>query len=125
MSQPPDPFEFLKSLWGPMGLPMTGVIAPTLDVNEIEKRIAELKLVENWLNMNLGALRMTIQGLEMQRSTLAAMQGAMAEAVKAAAESHPEAAEAGRSLAEAWLNLLQRQAPQPAADQPAPEPEKK
>jgi hypothetical protein len=130
MSQPSDPFEFLKSLWAPMGLPMTGMIAPTLDLNEIEKRIAELKLVENWLNMNLGALRMTIQGLEMQRSTLAAMQGAMAEAVKAAAEAQPGAADAGRSLAEAWLKMLQPQEPQSATEraataQPAPEPEKK
>ena len=122
MSQPSDPFEFLKSLWGPMGLPMSGVIAPTLDTNEIDKRIGELKLVENWLNMNLGVLRMTIQGLEMQRSTLAAMRGAMADAAKAAAESHPEAADAGRALAEAWWKLLQQP---PQAPQPAAEPEKK
>jgi len=73
MSQPPDPFEFLKNLWGPMGLPLAGVMAPALDPGEIERRIAELKSVENWLNMNLSVLRMTIQGLEMQKSSLAAM----------------------------------------------------
>ena len=76
MEQSPDPFEFLKYLWGPMGLPLAGVMAPTLMPNEVERRIAELKSVENWLNMNLNVLRMTIQGLEMQKTGLAAMQNA-------------------------------------------------
>src|SRR5262245_52243486 len=76
MSQPPDPFEFLKNLWGPMGLPLAGLGGPTAAMNEVERRIAELKSVENWLNMNLNVLRMTIQGLEMQKAGLAAMQSA-------------------------------------------------
>ena len=77
MSQPPDPLEFLKSLWGPMGLPMAGLAAPTAAMGEVDRRIAELKSVETWLNLNLNVLRMTIQGLEMQKATLAAMQGAV------------------------------------------------
>jgi hypothetical protein len=76
MNQPPDPFEFLKNLWGPMGLPPAGVTAPILGEDEIERRIAELKLVENWLNMNLNVLRATLQGLELQRSGLAALREA-------------------------------------------------
>jgi hypothetical protein len=76
MNQPPDPFEFLKNLWGPMGLPLAGLMAPTLLPDEIERRIAELKSVENWLNMNLNVLRLTIQGLEMQKAGLAALQNA-------------------------------------------------
>jgi hypothetical protein len=107
MSQPPDPFEFLKSLWAPMGLPMAATFAPTLKVEEIDRRIAELKSVENWLNMNLGALRMTIQGLELQRSTLAAMQGATGNAAQAAAPA-ADAGEATRRFAEAWWKMLQQ-----------------
>jgi len=80
MDQPPDPFEFLKSLWGPMGLPLAGVMAPTLVQDELDRRIAELRSVENWLNMNLNVLRMTIQGLEMQKAGLAAMQNAAGSA---------------------------------------------
>jgi hypothetical protein len=53
MDQPPDPFEFLRNLWGPMGLPLAGVMAPTHVQDELGRRIAELKSVENWLNMNL------------------------------------------------------------------------
>jgi hypothetical protein len=75
MSQPPDPLEFLKSLWGPMGLPMAGLNPAAGASSELDKRLAELKSVENWLNMNLGVLRMTIQSLEMQKAALAVMQG--------------------------------------------------
>lgn len=89
MNQPPDPFEFLKNLWGPMGLPPAGGMAPTLGQDEIERRIAELKSVENWLNMNLNVLHMTIQGLEMQKSGLAAMREAGAKGSKAQDSAHP------------------------------------
>jgi hypothetical protein len=123
MTQPADPFEFLKSLWAPMGLPMTSVFTPTLDLDEIDRRIAELRSVESWLNMNLGALRMTIQGLEMQRSALAAMQGAGADASKAAAEA-ADAAGAGdpaRRFAEAWWKMLQQaQSAHPTSSGQAP-----
>ena len=38
MSDPlPDPLEFMKKLWNPMGLPMPGMVAPTLDMNAVEK----------------------------------------------------------------------------------------
>ena len=79
MSQPPDPFEFLKSLWGPMGLP-AGSMGLGLDPVEIDKRIAELKSVENWLNMNLNVLRTTVHSLEMQKSGVAAVREASSTA---------------------------------------------
>jgi hypothetical protein len=120
MSQSPDPFEFLKTLWGPMGLPMAGMVAPTLNVSEIEKRIADLKSVENWLNLNLNVLRMTIQGLEMQKSTLAAMHDVMAQAGKPAGTDAgaPAGSQANpaESAAEAWRNALQKSAASGAND---------
>ena len=93
MNTPPDPFEFLKNLWGPMGLPLAGLSAGTA-MSEVDKRIAELKSVETWLNTNLNVLRMTIQGLEMQKAGLAAMQGrpateASADAASKSAPQHP------------------------------------
>ena len=112
MTQPagPDPFEFLKMRWGPMGLPLPGMVTPTLDVSEIDKRIAELKSVETWLTMNLNLLKMTIQGMEMQRATLSAMQGmraAGADAAKAGAET-AQAGSTGNPFADAWWTVLQR-----------------
>lgn len=77
---PPDPFEMYRRLWGPLGVPVPGMAMPTLDPQELDKRIQELKAVEAWLNMNLNMLRLAIQGLEMQKAGLAAMQQAIAAA---------------------------------------------
>src|SRR6185503_144290 len=76
-SPPQDPFEMFRRLWGPLGVPVPGMTMPTLDPQEIDKRIQELKSVEVWLSMNLNMLRTAIQGLEMQKSGLQAMQQAM------------------------------------------------
>ena len=67
---PKDWLEFMQKMWNPMGFPMPGVGMPTVDVKEIEKKIAELKTVETWLTMNVGFVQMTIQTLEMQKSAL-------------------------------------------------------
>lgn len=120
-SSGPDPFEFVKMLWGPMGLPLPGLVTPTLNVSEVEKRIAELKSVENWLTLNLNLLKMTIQGMEMQRATLSAMQGmqtAGAEAARSGAEAALSGA-AGNPFAEAWWNVLQQAQVQPPPPEPA------
>jgi len=74
---PQDPFEMFRRLWGPLGVPVPGMAMPTMDPQEIDKRIGELKSVEMWLSMNLNMLRMSIQGLEMQKAGLTAMQQAM------------------------------------------------
>jgi hypothetical protein len=70
---PQDPFELFRRLWGPLGVPLPGMAMPTLDPNEIEKRIADLRSVENWLAMNLNMVKLSIQGLEMQKAALLAM----------------------------------------------------
>lgn len=83
---PQDPFEMFRRLWGPLGVPVPGMAMPTLDPQELEKRITELKSVEVWLNMNLTTLRMAIQGLEMQKAGLQQMKGmqdAMQQAMQA------------------------------------------
>ena len=72
---PQDPFEMFRRLWGPLGVPVPGMAMPTLDPNEIDKRVQELKSVEMWLSMNLNMLRTAIQGLEMQKAGLQQMQG--------------------------------------------------
>jgi hypothetical protein len=70
---PQDPFELFRRLWGPLGVPLPGMAMPTLDPDEIEKRIAELRSVEAWLGMNLNMIKFSIQGLEVQKAALMAM----------------------------------------------------
>ncbi len=50
-------------------------IAPTLNVEELEKRIEELKTVHFWLEQNSKALGATVQALEVQKMTLATLKG--------------------------------------------------
>lgn len=71
-----DPLEMLRQMWASVGMPLPGMPVPTVDIEELDKRIADMRTVEGWLEMNLQMLRMTVQGLETQRATLAAMQEA-------------------------------------------------
>ncbi len=50
-------------------------VAPTLNLEELEKRITELKAVHFWLDQNSKALGATIQALEVQKMTLATLKG--------------------------------------------------
>ena len=71
-------FDFLKNLTpaaGSGGAPAPGWVAPTLDPEELEKRIQELKTVHFWLEQNTKAVAATIQALEVQRMTLSTLKG--------------------------------------------------
>jgi hypothetical protein len=90
-----DPLDFVRTMWGNMGFSLPGMVAPTLDIDELDKRISDLKTVENWLKMNLNMLQMTTQGLEMQRAALAAMQAMGEHARSSGTHATPEPDSAG------------------------------
>jgi hypothetical protein len=69
-------FDFLQSLMKGAGAAVPGMgqwIAPTLDPEEIDKRIGELRTVQFWLEQNARLLATTIQALEVQRMTLSTL----------------------------------------------------
>jgi hypothetical protein len=71
-------FDFLKNLTpggGSASNAAPGWVAPTLDPEELDKRIQELKTVHFWLEQNAKAVGATIQALEVQRMTLATLKG--------------------------------------------------
>jgi hypothetical protein len=74
-------FDFLQTLakGASQTLPqmpnLSNWIAPTLNLEELEKRIDELKAVHFWLDQNSKALGATIQALEVQKMTLATLKG--------------------------------------------------
>jgi len=88
-SNPNDPLNFVRNLWGGMGFNLPGMVTPTFDVEELDKRIKDMKAVEGWLRMNLSMLQMTIQSLEMQRTTVSTVQ-AMSKMASEAVQT-PEA----------------------------------
>ena len=97
-------FEFLRKLWAtgsgmPGGLmPGLSAMTPPMDLDEVDKRIHDLKAVESWLQLNTNLLRTTIQGLEVQRATLVALQtfgnALSPEAMQSAMENVARAANA-------------------------------
>jgi len=85
-------FDFLQNLTqaaSKNASPSTGAagwVAPTLNVEDIQKRIEELKAVQFWLEQNSRALSATIQALEVQKmtlSTLSAMNVSMGDLASA------------------------------------------
>ena len=69
-------FDFLQGLAKTAGsaLPNIGQwVAPTLNPEELEKRIDELRTVQFWLEQNARMLGATIQALEVQRMTLSTL----------------------------------------------------
>ena len=50
-------------------------VSPSLNLEELEKRIEDLKAVHFWLDQNSKALGATIQALEVQKMTLATLKG--------------------------------------------------
>lgn len=126
-------FEFLQSLsQGAAGAagagaeaPLAGMaqwVAPTLNAEEIDKRIQELRAVQFWLEQNGRALTATIQALEVQKMTLAAlqsMQGGISDWAKASPFKMPEAAATAAAAAASPAPAPAPTTPPPAAA-PAP-----
>lgn len=111
-----DPLEFVRGMWSNMGFSLPGMVTPTLDVDELDKRIADLKAVENWLKMNLSMLQMTTQGLEMQRAAIAAVQAMSQHARESGSKT--ETAEQANPFASAAMwpwNMMGGQAANPPA----------
>lgn len=77
---PKDWLEFMQKMWNPMSFPMPGMAMPTVNVGDVEKKIAELKAVENWLTMQVGFLQMTVKTLEMQKAALESLAAAAPKA---------------------------------------------
>lgn len=121
-------FDFLQNLGkgaSTAAPAMGGWVAPTLSVEELDKRITELKAVQFWLDQNAVALKATIQALEVQKMTLATLKGmnlsmtelASAFKLKPETASPPKAAE---KAAEKPAEKPAEKAEEPAAaDAPA------
>jgi hypothetical protein len=106
-----DPMNFVRGMWGNMGFKLPGMIAPTLDTDDLGKQIADLKAVEGWLRMNLSMLQMTIQNLEMQQTTLSAVKamGQMAQEANESGATGEAAAQLSQAAMWPWTMMQQVQ----------------
>jgi len=92
-----DALAFMQKMWNPLGIPIPGFGLPgaaaaqadttppfpnpammfaALDPAEIDRKITELRIVENWLSMSLNMMQMSIKTLELQRASLEALSAA-------------------------------------------------
>ena len=99
-----DVAEFMTRMWNPLGMPIPGFGLPgvasgvgagpafagpgagmpfpnpaamfaTLDPAELERKIGELRVVENWLQMSLNMMQLSIKTMELQKASLEALRG--------------------------------------------------
>jgi hypothetical protein len=95
---PQDALEFMQRMWNPLGVAMPGFAPPVqapagmpampfpnpaamfaaLDPVEIDRKIAELRVIENWLTMSVNMMQMSIKTMELQKASLEAMRGGAA-----------------------------------------------
>ena len=125
-----DTLDFVKNLWGSMGVP--GLTTPTLSVEELDKKINDLKAVEAWLNLNMSMLRGSIQALEVQRNTIATLKSVGASLAAAVNQNTAQAPAPGadhKSIFDAspytsafFQHAREADKQKPAAAQPAPPP---
>ena len=101
---PQDAMAFMQKMWNPFGVAIPGFGVPgasadagaappaapmmpfpnpammfaALDPVEVERKIGELRIIENWLQMSLNMMQMSIKTLELQKASLEAMRGPQA-----------------------------------------------
>ncbi len=94
---PQDAMGFLQRMWNPLGLALPGfpgagaapgatmppgmpfgnpaALFAALDPAEIDRKITELRVIENWLTMSVSMMQMSIKTMELQKASVEAMRG--------------------------------------------------
>lgn len=91
---PQDALAFMQRMWNPLGVPFPGFAMPApqeqqagapvpfphpammfaaLDPAELDRKIGELRVIENWLSMSLNMMQMSIKTIELQKASLEAL----------------------------------------------------
>ena len=90
---PQDMFDMWQKMVNPGAYPLQSLMFPILDAKEIEKKIAELGVVEHWLKANVNMIQLTVRSLQYQ---LALLKGGE-KAQEILAESKPGESAAGEA----------------------------
>src|SRR5512134_1614964 len=73
MSNPVTPqemFDLWQKMVNPGAYPLQSLMFPVLDPKELERKIAELEVVEHWLKANVNMVALTIKSLQFQRDMI-------------------------------------------------------
>ncbi|CAN7520203.1 transcriptional regulator [Trinickia sp. LjRoot230] len=93
---------------------MSDMMSPLMSVEDLDKRITDMRAVEQWLKLNVNMLSSAIQALEVQRATLATLRafGAFADA----SMSQAPKAEAARPASSGWTTSSSGAASKPEGE---------
>jgi hypothetical protein len=115
-----NPFAAVAAPGGSPSLSMmSDMLAPLTNVEELDKRIKDMRAVEQWLKLNLNMLQSAIQALEVQRATLSTLRafGAFAQSSMDQAQASSAASGAASSTASSAASGW----PAPPAEKPKAE----
>jgi hypothetical protein len=119
MSKPVTPqemFDLWQKMVNPGAYPLQSLMFPVLDSRELDKKIAELEVVEHWLKANVNMVALTIKSLQFQRDLVKGGEKAMQDTESDSGEIPNPAMWAWNMMADAAKAMPQMPG--------APEPEK-
>src|SRR5881394_697663 len=64
---PQEMFDLWQKMVNPGAYPLQSLMFPVLDPKELDRKIAELEVVEHWLKANVNMVALTIKSLQFQR----------------------------------------------------------
>ena len=79
-NSPQAMFELFQKMANPFAFPLQNFLMPSLSLEELERKISELKSVHTWLQTNLGVLEVTIKSLEYHQALLSPSTAAPSQA---------------------------------------------
>jgi len=100
-----EAMEGARRHWGAFVSP--AAIGAGLDPAELDKRIADLRTVEQWLSLNLTLVQGSVKALEMQRATFDAMRAFGKQT--SSPPSGPDPVAMAAAQAQQWWQTLQGQ----------------
>ncbi|SAL57153.1 hypothetical protein AWB74_02658 [Caballeronia arvi] len=87
---------------GPSLTMMSDMLAPLTNIEELDKRVTDMRAVEQWLKLNLNMLQSAIQALEVQRATLATLRAFGAYAQTSVESAHQAATDKAKGASAGW-----------------------
>ena len=126
---PQDMFDMWQKMVNPGAYPLQSLMFPMPDAKEIEKKIAELEVVEHWLKANVNMLQLTQKSLQYQLALLKGGEKAQ-EVLAGAPPIDPDSGETPNPALWAWNMMAQASkkgadSMRAAAAEPKPKPKKK
>ncbi|SRR5258708_5746424 len=103
---PQDMFDMWQKMVNPGAYPLQSLMFPMPDAKEIERKIAELEVVEHWLKANVNMLQLTMKTLQYQLALLKGGEKAQ-EVFAAAPGADPDSREVPNPAMWAWNMMAQ------------------